>query len=443
MNNDDQSGIGAYLRAALEQARLCVGKDAPSSPLVGAVVVKDGKVLAVAFRGEQEKGEHAEFTALEKKLKDVDLSGCTVYTTLEPCTTRNHPKVPCAQRLIERRVSKVVIGMLDPNPNILGRGVLQLRAAGIAVELFPDATMKSIEELNRDFTRNFASPPPITSSLIDTLSTQSLDDWYESLNRMYWNRNFQRDANGIFAHLVEVIGSLSVLVSKKSDYGPMLHSYMAKAIAWWFALCGKVGVKSPSNMLWAKFPHACPYCHKVPHDFDECALRKAASRGPDWSALQRIGQTSIARKPRSIAEWQQMFAQIYPSSSTEDYAKTFAKLAEEVGELAEAVRVFPSAPGYFLSEASDVFAWLMKLNNMVEAKVPREHRGIVLQKTLANAYPSRCRDCNLAVCSCPPILTSTIGRIAHEVPGEFVSYADGGSFLTADKLSEIFGQPRI
>lgn len=442
MNHEDPNNDGSYLRTALDQARFCLGRDDPSSPLVGAVVVKDGKVLAVAFRGEQEKGEHAEFTALEKKLRDVDLSGSTVYTTLEPCTTRNHPKVPCAQRLIERRVSKVVIGMLDPNPNILGRGVLQLRAAGIAVELFPNATMKSIEELNRDFARKFASPPPITSALIDTLAPQSLDDWYESINRLYWNRNFQRDANGIFAHLVEVIGSLSVLVSKKSDYGPTLHNYMAKAIAWWFALCGKVGVKSVSSMLWAKFPYACPYCQKVPHDFDECAHRKAASRGPDWSALQRIGKSNIADRPKGISDWQQMFAKIYPGSSTEEYAKTFAKLAEEVGELAEAVRVFPSAPGYFLSEASDVFAWLMKLNNMVEANVPREQRGLVLQKTLANAYPSRCRDCNLAVCACPPILPSTIGRIAHEVPSEFVSYADGGSFLTADKLSEVFGRSR-
>ena len=442
MNNDNLSSEADYLNVALAQARLCTGKDDGTKPLVGAVVVKNGKVLAVAYRGEQEKGEHAEFTALEKKLKDVDISGSTVYTTLEPCTTRNHPKLPCAQRLIERRVSKVVIGMLDPNPNILGRGVMQLREAGISVELFPNSTMESIEELNRNFTRQFASPPGITNILIDTLSTQSLDDWYESINRLYWNRNFQRDANGIFAHLVEVIGTLSVLVSKKSDYGPNLHNYMAKAIAWWLALCGKVGVKSPSSMLWAKFPYACPYCQKVPHDFDECGIRKAASRGPDWSALQRMGQASIAKKPKSISDWQQMFAKIYPSSTTEEYAKTFAKLAEEVGELAEAVRVFPSAPGYFLSEASDVFAWLMKLNNMVEAKIPRQERGLMLQKTLATAYPSRCRDCNLAVCSCPPILPSTIGRIAHEVPGEFVSYAESGSFHTADKLSEIFGRLR-
>jgi pyrimidine deaminase RibD-like protein len=142
-----------FLRLAIEEAKKSVFEGEQVHPYVGAVVVSAGKVLASACRGEIKPGDHAEYTILEKKLGKQTLAGCTVYTTLEPCTTRNHPKVPCAARLIERRVARVVIGMLDPNQLITGKGVLQLRRAGIAVGLFPPDLMAELEELNRDFIR--------------------------------------------------------------------------------------------------------------------------------------------------------------------------------------------------------------------------------------------------------------------------------------------------
>ena len=115
--NDDRQ----FMEMAIEEARKSTGEDGRSHPKVGAVVVKDGRVLAKAHRGEF-LGCHAEYIALEKKLVDQSLAGSTVYTTLEPCTSRNHPKIPCASRLIERKVARVVIGILDPNPKISGRG---------------------------------------------------------------------------------------------------------------------------------------------------------------------------------------------------------------------------------------------------------------------------------------------------------------------------------
>jgi pyrimidine deaminase RibD-like protein len=142
-----------FARLAIEEARKSVSEsDGKPHPKVGAIVVKNGKVLSTAHRGEL-PANHAEYIALEKKLSDEAVAGATVYTTLEPCTTRNHPKIPCASRLVERKVARVVVGMLDPDERITGRGWRKLRSAGIVVESFPSDLVPEVEELNREFTR--------------------------------------------------------------------------------------------------------------------------------------------------------------------------------------------------------------------------------------------------------------------------------------------------
>jgi len=118
---------------AVEEARKSVGEDGRTHPKVGAVIVAGRQVLASAHRGEI-PGCHAEYIALEHKLRDKSIAGATVYTTLEPCTERNHPKIPCARRLVERKVKRVVLGSLDPNPVIRGHGQLILRDANIITD---------------------------------------------------------------------------------------------------------------------------------------------------------------------------------------------------------------------------------------------------------------------------------------------------------------------
>src|SRR5688572_3904046 len=118
------------MKLAVSEARKCVLEKA-NAPYVGAVArLSDGSIHSAhrgehvdAYSGEQGLGDHAEYTLLHKKLGALKLSGASVYATLEPCTAgRTPPKRPCVDWLIERRVSRLFIGMLDPDLRIQGHG---------------------------------------------------------------------------------------------------------------------------------------------------------------------------------------------------------------------------------------------------------------------------------------------------------------------------------
>ena len=102
-----------------------------ANPWVGAVVVRDGAVVA---RGATQPpgGLHAEAAALA----GTDARGATLYVTLEPCAPFEGKRTPpCAEAIIAAGVSRVVVAMEDPHPQVAGRGIALLQAAGIEVEL--------------------------------------------------------------------------------------------------------------------------------------------------------------------------------------------------------------------------------------------------------------------------------------------------------------------
>src|ERR1700722_734473 len=94
-----------YMQLAIEEMQKSIAEvraDGKTSPKVGAVLVsKDGQVLGCAYRGELREGDHAEYTLLDRKLRDKNLTGCILFATLEPCAdgARKKPKIECAQRI--------------------------------------------------------------------------------------------------------------------------------------------------------------------------------------------------------------------------------------------------------------------------------------------------------------------------------------------------------
>jgi diaminohydroxyphosphoribosylaminopyrimidine deaminase/5-amino-6-(5-phosphoribosylamino)uracil reductase len=101
------------------------------NPMVGAVIVYDGRVLAEGYHARYGE-DHAEVQALNRVPDPGLLRYCTMYINLEPCT--HHGKTPpCADRLMEAGVCEVVIGSLDPNPQVAGAGAEKLREAGVKV----------------------------------------------------------------------------------------------------------------------------------------------------------------------------------------------------------------------------------------------------------------------------------------------------------------------
>lgn len=124
-----------YFQIAVAAAKR--GTDTWTNPQVGAAIVKDQRVLAVGYH-HQFGQRHAEIDALAN-LDDISQAqGATMYVTLEPCS--HYGKTPpCAKRLAEVGIAEVIIGQLDPNPIVSGKGVAILKAHGIKVKVLGDS----------------------------------------------------------------------------------------------------------------------------------------------------------------------------------------------------------------------------------------------------------------------------------------------------------------
>ena len=103
------------------------------NPMVGAVVVKNGRVVGEGFHNYVDP-RHAEVIALEKACAAGPVRGATLYVNLEPCNHTGRTG-PCTEAVIAAGIRRVVVATTDPNPKVSGRGIARLRRAGVAVDV--------------------------------------------------------------------------------------------------------------------------------------------------------------------------------------------------------------------------------------------------------------------------------------------------------------------
>jgi pyrimidine deaminase RibD-like protein len=141
-----------YMELAIAMAEHCAPKDPDRIPKVGAVIVVGDAVVATGFRGDD---DHAEKIALSKVPDRAMLPNATVFTTLEPCThqVRTQTLESCTDLLVAAQVKKVVIGILDPNQGVCGKGVVRLQQNKIEVELFSHDLAQRVLGQNEQFVR--------------------------------------------------------------------------------------------------------------------------------------------------------------------------------------------------------------------------------------------------------------------------------------------------
>jgi diaminohydroxyphosphoribosylaminopyrimidine deaminase/5-amino-6-(5-phosphoribosylamino)uracil reductase len=117
------------------------------NPMVGAVIVKNGKVLAQGFHHHC-GGPHAEISAL-KKVKQ-SLNGAKLYVTLEPCFHFGRTP-PCVDAILQSGIREVIVGMTDPNPLTKGRSIAKLRRAGVNVKV--GVLQNTLSQMNESFVK--------------------------------------------------------------------------------------------------------------------------------------------------------------------------------------------------------------------------------------------------------------------------------------------------
>ncbi|EJO5348621.1 bifunctional diaminohydroxyphosphoribosylaminopyrimidine deaminase/5-amino-6-(5-phosphoribosylamino)uracil reductase RibD [Clostridium botulinum] len=202
-----------YMKKALKLAKKGEGKVNPN-PKVGAVVVKDNKIIGAGYH-KYFGGPHAEVYALREA--EENARGATIYVTLEPCS--HYGKTPpCAEAIVKAGISKAVIAMKDPNALVQGRGIDILKQNGI--EVVTGIMEKESKELNEVFIKYITKKEPFvvlkTASTLDgKIATKTGESkWITGEESRYRVHQIRNDLSGIMVGIGTIIKDNPLLTTR-------------------------------------------------------------------------------------------------------------------------------------------------------------------------------------------------------------------------------------
>lgn len=185
-----------YMNLALDLAEKGAGYVSPN-PMVGAVVVRDGRVVGSGFHRAVGTA-HAEVNAIDDAGDKAE--GATLYVTLEPCNHTGRTP-PCTEKVLQARIKKVVVAMADPNPNVTGGGNDRLRAEGL--EVVTGVCEARARKLNESFIKFICTKEPFVilksaATLDGRIATRTGDSrWVTGEAARYYVHSIRQGVDGI------------------------------------------------------------------------------------------------------------------------------------------------------------------------------------------------------------------------------------------------------
>ena len=202
-----------YMKRAMELAEKGRGRTNPN-PLVGAVIVKENRIIGEGFH-KAYGDHHAEVNAFEAAIEDCN--GATLYVTLEPC--HHYGKTPpCVDRVIKEKIGRVVIGLTDPNPLVMGKSIKKMMDKGIRVHT--GVMEKELRIQNRVFLHYMKKGyPHITLKTAMTLdgkiaTASGESKWITGSEARQWVHNFRDHVMGIMVGVNTVIADDPLLTTR-------------------------------------------------------------------------------------------------------------------------------------------------------------------------------------------------------------------------------------